>query len=400
MPVNLPVQQVGAALAHAAAQYHIPVSIMVGVYGQETAYGTLDSSGQYMGPFQFGSAARGMYGYPATNSPNIQQFVQQANAAAHYLSSNFQKYGNNWDVALRQYSGEPLSGPLGPGGYGLSQIQMRAQNAPHALLQASQAGGGVALPSGGAAPGMAPQASQGTQLGQQQPSFQANPAPTIAGNFLRAASGPSNPWNEGPKGANLGPNPLTAAGGPLSAAAGQAAMQNPAKVVQQAQNTLQQLAGNTPLNVHPNAAPGYKGYVNPLQGFSLGRTDMGVDANAAPGTPIRAIGDSKLVQTLPNWYSGQPLLLFQFLNGPKAGQYWYVSEQISPKTTQVGTVFHAGDPVATYASSGTGIEIGFGSPSSNSRTLAGQQGNTGGSGHSNSPAGIQFRQFLNSLGAH
>ena len=174
---------------------------------------------------------------------------------------------------------------------------------------------------------------------------------------------------------------------------------DPARYLQLAQNHLQQMAGNsTPLKVHPGAVPGFKGsYVNPIKGFTLGRTDMGVDANAAPGTPIRALGDSRLVQVLPNWYAGQPLLLFKLLSGPKAGQYWYVAEQINPATTQIGHVFHAGDPVATYASSGTGIEIGWGSPTSNARTLADQQGNTGGPGHSNSPAGANFRSFIGGL---
>jgi hypothetical protein len=170
-----------------------------------------------------------------------------------------------------------------------------------------------------------------------------------------------------------------------------------------AQNTLQGLAGNTPLDTHPSSAAGYKGYVNPIPGFNIGRTDQGVDASAAPGTPIKAIGDSKLVETTGDWYAGQPLMLFQFLNGPKAGQYWYVSEQISPTTMNIGTVFHTGDTVAKFASSGTGIEIGWGSPAASSGghfTLAVQQGNTGDSSHNNAPAGVDFRNFLNSVGGH
>ena len=139
---------------------------------------------------------------------------------------------------------------------------------------------------------------------------------------------------------------------------------------------------------------GPNGDVNPLgPGWILGRTDMGVDANAKPGTPIRAINDSVVRQILPNWYAGQPLVLLQLTSGPNAGRYWYVAEQIS-HGLHVGQTIQRGQTVATYAHSGTGIEIGWGSPTSNSRTLAGQEGNTGGAGHANSPAGAAFRRAI------
>jgi hypothetical protein len=48
-----------------------------------------------------------------------------------------------------------------------------------------------------------------------------------------------------------------------------------------------------------------------------------------------------------------------------------VAEQIDPVTTVVGTSFQAGQRVASFASSGTGIEIGWGSATSDTRTLAG-----------------------------
>lgn len=111
---------------------------------------------------------------------------------------------------------------------------------------------------------------------------------------------------------------------------------------------------------------------DPIPGFSIGRDDMGVDATATPGAPIYAPVASRLVQVLKNWYAGQPLLLFQFLSQPSGAlsDYWYVAEQITPLTTTIGATFSAGKPVGTFASSGTGIEIGWGSPTSNARTLA------------------------------
>jgi len=112
--------------------------------------------------------------------------------------------------------------------------------------------------------------------------------------------------------------------------------------------------------------------LNPLShpDWKIGRTDMGVDANATPGTPIEAINDSKVVQIVPNWYAGQPLVLMQLTAGPDAGKYWYVSEQIA-QIPHRGQRIARGQTVAVYAPSGTGIEIGWGSPTTNSRTAAG-----------------------------
>jgi peptidoglycan hydrolase CwlO-like protein len=112
---------------------------------------------------------------------------------------------------------------------------------------------------------------------------------------------------------------------------------------------------------------------DPIPGFTIGRDDMGVDATAPPGAGIYAPLASTLVQVLQGWYAGQPLLLFQFDNPPAGlpSDYWYVAEQINPVTTAIGTNFQAGQKVASFASSGTGIEIGWGSATSDTRTLAG-----------------------------
>jgi hypothetical protein len=130
------------------------------------------------------------------------------------------------------------------------------------------------------------------------------------------------------------------------------------------------------------AAPGGVGAVapginhagsDPIPGFTIGRDDMGVDATAPTGAGIYAPLASTLVQVLQDWYGSEPLLLFQFDTPPSGApsDYWYVAEQINPVTTAVGTRFQAGQRVASYASSGTGIEIGWGSATSNTRTLAG-----------------------------
>jgi hypothetical protein len=128
--------------------------------------------------------------------------------------------------------------------------------------------------------------------------------------------------------------------------------------------------------------PNSRGVINPIPGFKVGRQDMGVDGSAAPGTPIFAPADCVLVSGpggfpgVAKWYAGQPLLLFQFLTKPPGAptSYWYVAEQIVPTSTQGGTMFKQGAVVATFANSGTGIEIGWGSPTSNARTYADEQG--------------------------
>ncbi len=140
--------------------------------------------------------------------------------------------------------------------------------------------------------------------------------------------------------------------------------------------------------LHP--LTGRAGNTNPLgSGWSIGRTDMGVDAHAAVGTPIHAINDSRVVSVVPNWYSGQPLVMMQLTAGPDKGKYWYVAEQIS-HVPHVGQRFAAGDTVVRYAPSGTGIEIGWGAPGG--RTQA--QATTGYHEGEVTPAGANFAHTI------
>jgi murein DD-endopeptidase MepM/ murein hydrolase activator NlpD len=161
------------------------------------------------------------------------------------------------------------------------------------------------------------------------------------------------------------------------------------KTLTTATQKLQQVAGQSLVNVHAGA----QGYVNPIPGAVIGRTDMGVDANLKVGSPIRAIGDSKVVAVRPNWFQGQPFVQMQLLNGPQAGKYYYVAEQIAP-TVKAGDTVKAGQTIGTYAPSGTGIEIGWGTKGS--QTLA--QATTGYSEGEQTAAGKSFRSFLGSLG--
>ncbi|MGZ4530801.1 MAG: hypothetical protein ACXVXP_00445 [Mycobacteriaceae bacterium] len=160
----------------------------------------------------------------------------------------------------------------------------------------------------------------------------------------------------------------------------------------------------TPPAVGYPGSPNSRGVVNPIPGWTIGREDMGVDASPPhPGAPIYAPAASTLVFVLPGWYRGQPLLLFKFDKTPPGAPtaYWYVAEQITPVTTTTGTRFAQGAAVAHFAPSGTGIEIGWGSPTSNSRTFAGEQGRSWSANPApgqSTPDGASFKAYFG-LGA-
>ena len=140
-----------------------------------------------------------------------------------------------------------------------------------------------------------------------------------------------------------------------------------------------------------------KGYTNPFEkatGIVWERTDQGVDAAMTPGSPLLAFAPSKVVMIVPDFYAGEPAIVFEITAGPLAGKWWYWSEQIVP-TVSEGQTVAAGQVVATYASSGTGIEIGWwqingGYPLGHPGYAEGLATNAGG----------DFRYLLQALGAN
>lgn len=134
-------------------------------------------------------------------------------------------------------------------------------------------------------------------------------------------------------------------------------------------------------------------YANPIpHSATLGRTDQGVDFSAKPGTPLSAVGKAKILGIQQNWYKGQPFLYYQLLEGPMKGRVVYIAEQITP-TVKPGDIVQAGQTIATTASSGTGIETGFGTKSG--QTLA--QGTTGYKEGQVTQAGLSFKKFIESF---
>jgi len=139
----------------------------------------------------------------------------------------------------------------------------------------------------------------------------------------------------------------------------------------------------------------YTGYGNPFAGerYITGRTDMGVDFCLKPGAPIRAIGDGVVVGMSPDWFRYQPYVWYQLVDGPYAGRYVYVAEQIT-RLAHIGAPLSAGQLVARFKRSGTCIETGW--SAADGATLA--QATTGYHEGQVTRAGVAFARFLMTLG--
>jgi len=130
--------------------------------------------------------------------------------------------------------------------------------------------------------------------------------------------------------------------------------------------------------------------------------DMGVDfgrqQGIATGDSILAIGDCYLRRVDPAWYAGQPTMFFELVDKSAGYWGWYVGEEINMSVSVGSSLIRAGTSVATYASSGTGIEIGFAASSTQTQS---QADGDAGSRHSGggTKAGNAFLQFLQHVGA-
>ena len=141
-----------------------------------------------------------------------------------------------------------------------------------------------------------------------------------------------------------------------------------------------------------------KGYTNPFEkatGLVWERTDQGVDAAMTAGSPLLAFAPSKVEMIVP-FYLGQPAIVLEITAGPLAGKWWYWSEEIQPTVSQGQTV-NAGQVVATFAPTGTGIEIGWWTPNGGYPLARTTTGYTEGYA---TPAGADFRYLLQALGAN
>jgi peptidoglycan hydrolase CwlO-like protein len=137
-------------------------------------------------------------------------------------------------------------------------------------------------------------------------------------------------------------------------------------------------------------------YIDPLQFVDhWERTDQGVDATMPVGAPILAPSQVKILAIEPDWYAGQPLVYWELLTGPDAGMEQYVAEEITD-IAPAGSVLQQGQVIARYAASGTGIEYGWSTPDGVTLAVA----TTGYEEGEVTPAGVNMRNWLNSLGAN
>lgn len=139
--------------------------------------------------------------------------------------------------------------------------------------------------------------------------------------------------------------------------------------------------------------------INPFklaQGLQVGRTDQGVDASMAPGSKIVSPWSAKVTAINQDWYAGQPQVVLEITSGPLDGQFIYLAEQIIPQVA-VGDAIKAGQVIATYAGTGTGIEMGLAANAAGETEARASTGYTEGEV---TPAGLHFRNILRSLGVN
>lgn len=342
-----------AIVTEAAQKYGIDPKLLWGIYGTETSFGknVSTSSAGAVGPFQFEPAtAKGM-------GVNPYDFRSAAFGAARYLA---------------QYKNRGISGMLsaynaGPAG-GL-QPEYIAQT----LKNAQTYGSAPSLP-----PPTTPRAAEANSMPPQgQPTldragYEKAREAAIVGKLLSSEKGSSE-------------NPLFKSGLITTQ------MPSPTEFQGKVKIPTGPTVSRTPEAPLP---PGKTvAYVNPLSGFSVGRTDQGVDASAAPGTPIKALGNAKVLGISPNWYKGQPYVSYELLDGPERGKIVFVAEQITP-AVKAGDFVRAGQAIGHYAPTGTGIEMGFGTKVGG-QTLA--KATTGYTEGQETQAGKEFKRFVQGI---
>jgi len=152
------------------------------------------------------------------------------------------------------------------------------------------------------------------------------------------------------------------------------------------------VAASSTGNLGNLASPFTKKYTATVANTDMG-VDFGMQQGIRPGDPILAIGDCYLRRIDPSWYSGQPCLFFELTDKSQGFWGWYVGEEINPKVSVGPGLIKGGTIVATFASSGTGIEIGW---AASSTQTASQANGTSATRHSGSgtPEGNNFRGFL------
>jgi murein DD-endopeptidase MepM/ murein hydrolase activator NlpD len=161
-----------------------------------------------------------------------------------------------------------------------------------------------------------------------------------------------------------------------------------------------------PAPSHPSPSPGHSSpppsspYRNPIgPGLTPARVDMGVDYNGSG--PIFALGSGTIVNIYNQGWPGGVFICEQLSDGPDAGKYIYVAENINP-LVQAGRAVTAGQEVG-YATGG-GIETGWAAPPGTGQTMADLTGEDqaglteGDPGYYPTGYGVSYSNLIKSLG--
>jgi murein DD-endopeptidase MepM/ murein hydrolase activator NlpD len=134
-----------------------------------------------------------------------------------------------------------------------------------------------------------------------------------------------------------------------------------------AQDKLQKLAGNTPLNIHPLARPSTiaGGFLPAGAKYIARRQDQGRDGITNPGGPIIANGNGVVVRNGNDPAGFGPRYpIVHFTSGPYAGKTIYFGHTLS--SVQPGQQVQAGQTISHTGTSGVGnatvpgwFEIGY-----------------------------------------
>ena len=168
-------------------------------------------------------------------------------------------------------------------------------------------------------------------------------------------------------------------------------------------------SGNTLAETVPYTVWAYTNPLRAVRGLRRRRIDMGVDYSGQG--PIMALGDGRVAVATNNdsgppscWgrscWPGGGVVVYRLSNGPFAGKFVYVAENITVRVHRGQTV-HTGQEIATLHDAYPNLETGWAS-GNGPKTLAianGHQCTCGDPGGWSSVEGRDFNRLLVALGA-
>ena len=144
------------------------------------------------------------------------------------------------------------------------------------------------------------------------------------------------------------------------------------------------------------------GYQNPLRavaGLQAERIDQGVDY--AGSGPVYALGDGVVTSTVNPGWPGGAFIAYRLIDGPAAGRYVYVAENLTPQV-KIGEHVTSSTVVGILHDAYPDMETGWAAPPGDGQALAGAAGIwTAAADQASVPTsyGENFSQLLSALGA-